>query len=289
MNRTFYWIKLKTDFFRREEIDFLLSQKNGAEYVVLYQMICLNTANSDGKLETKIGEMIVPYNAEKIARDCKYFDVDTVNIAMNLYKKLGLIYEEQEGGLKIAAFDEMVGRESKWAEKKRIYRKNQSQLLLKEDTREDTKEDIVQNTSEDIVLDTNKDIKDDIVRQEYRDKSIEYRDIDNRDILSVSVSVSEDSLKPFQQLFKDFQIEKIEDQKSILKYLKNGMSLEVIKNGLTIPFNRNATNYDFEKQKAPIENPISYGMQILANWNDFGVQDMEDVKKYNKLKGGAEI
>lgn len=275
MNRTFYWIKLKTDFFRREEIDFLLSQKNGAEYVVLYQMICLNTANSDGKLETKIGEMIVPYNAEKIARDCKYFDVDTVNIAMNLYKKLGLIYEEQEGGLKIAAFDEMVGKESKWAEKKRIYRKNQSQLLLKEDT----KEDIVQNVSV--------DIDEDIVRQEYRDKSIEYRDIDNRDILSVSVS--EDSLKTFQQLFKDFQIEKIEDQKLILKYLKNGMSLEVIKNGLTIPFNRNATNYDFEKQKAPIENPISYGMQILANWNDFGVQNMEDVKKYNKIKGGAKL
>lgn len=275
MNRTFYWIKLKTDFFRREEIDFLLSQKNGAEYVVLYQMICLNTANSDGKLETKIGEMIVPYNAEKIARDCKYFDVDTVNIAMNLYKKLGLIYEEQEGGLKIAAFDEMVGKESKWAEKKRIYRKNQSQLLLKEDT----KEDIVQNVSV--------DIDKDIVRQEYRDKSIEYRDIDNRDILSVSVS--EDSLKTFQQLFKDFQIEKIDDQKLILKYLKNGMSLEVIKNGLTLPFNRNATNYDFEKQKAPIENPISYGMQILANWNDFGVQNMEDVKKYNKIKGGAKL
>lgn len=283
MNKTFYWIKLKTDFFRREEIDFLLSRKNGAEYVVLYQMICLNTANSDGKLETKIGEMIVPYNAEKIARDCKYFDVDTVNIAMNLYKKLGLIYEEQEGGLKIAAFDEMVGKESKWAEKKRIYRKNQSQLLLKEDT----KEDIVQNINEDIVQNVSVDIDEDIVRQEYRDKSIEYRDIDNRDILSVSVS--EDSLKTFQQLFKDFQIEKIEDQKLILKYLKNGMSLEVIKNGLTIPFNRNATNYDFEKQKAPIENPISYGMQILANWNDFGVQNMEDVKKYNKIKGGAKL
>lgn len=280
MNRTFYWIKLKTDFFRREEIDFLLSQKNGAEYVVLYQMICLNTANSDGKLETKIGEMIVPYNAEKIARDCKYFDVDTVNIAMNLYKKLGLIYEEQEGGLKIAAFDEMVGRESKWAEKKRIYRKNQSQLLLKEDI----KEDIVQNTSEDIVLDTNKDIKEDIVRQEYRDKSIEYRDIDNRDILSVSVSVSDETLESF---FKDFQITETEDQQQILKYLKNGMSLEVIKNGLIIPFDRNVKNYDFEKQKAPIDNPIAYGMQILDNWNNFGVQNMNDVKRYNKSKGGV--
>lgn len=274
--KKFYWIKLKVDFFRREEIDFLLSQKNGAEYVVLYQMICLNTANSDGKLETKIGEMIVPYNAEKIARDCKYFDVDTVNIAMTLYKKLGLIYEEQEGGLKIADFDDMVGGETKWAAKKRLYRKQQNQLLTA-DNEEDKQEDNVQ------------DISEDIVRQEYRDKSIEYRDIDNRDILSVSVSVSEDSLKTFQQLFKDFQIEKIEDQKLILKYLKNGMSLEVIKNGLTIPFNRNATNYDFEKQKAPIENPISYGMQILANWNDFGVQNMEDVKKYNKIKGGAKL
>ena len=269
--KKFYWIKLKVDFFRREEIDFLLSQKNGAEYVVLYQMICLNTANSDGKLETKIGEMIVPYNAEKIARDCKYFDVDTVNIAMTLYKKLGLIYEEQEGGLKIADFDDMVGGETKWAAKKRLYRKQQNQLPTA-DIKEDKQEDI------------SEDIEEDIVRQEYRDKSIEYRDIDNRDILSVSVIVSDETLESF---FKDFQITETEDQQQILKYLKNGMSLEVIKNGLIIPFDRNAKNYDFEKQKAPIDNPIAYGMQILDNWNNFGVQNMNDVKRYNKSKGGV--
>lgn len=269
--KKFYWIKLKVDFFRREEIDFLLSQKNGAEYVVLYQMICLNTANSDGKLETKIGEMIVPYNAEKIARDCKYFDVDTVNIAMTLYKKLGLIYEEQEGGLKIADFDDMVGGETKWAAKKRLYRKQQNQLPTA-DIKEDKQEDI------------SEDISEDIVRQEYRDKSIEYRDIDNKDILSVSVSVSDETLESF---FKDFQITETEDQQQILKYLKNGMSLEVIKNGLIIPFDRNAKNYDFEKQKAPIDNPIAYGMQILDNWNNFGVQNMNDVKRYNKSKGGV--
>lgn len=269
--KKFYWIKLKVDFFRREEIDFLLSQKNGAEYVVLYQMICLNTANSDGKLETKIGEMIVPYNAEKIARDCKYFDVDTVNIAMTLYKKLGLIYEEQEGGLKIADFDDMVGGETKWAAKKRLYRKQQNQLPTA-DIKEDKQEDI------------SEDIEEDIVRQEYRDKSIEYRDIDNRDILNVSVSVSDETLESF---FKDFQITETEDQQQILKYLKNGMSLEVIKNGLIIPFDRNAKNYDFEKQKAPIDNPIAYGMQILDNWNNFGVQNMNDVKRYNKSKGGV--
>lgn len=72
-----------------------------------------------------MGEIIIPYNADKIVRDCKYFDIDTVNVAMSLYKRLGLIYEEeQDGVLKISNYEDMVGSESKWAEKKRIYREN---------------------------------------------------------------------------------------------------------------------------------------------------------------------
>ena len=89
-NNRFYWIKLKTNFFNREDIDFLLSQKNGAEYVVLYQMLCLNTANNNGRLETKMGEIIIPYNADKIVRDCKYFDMITniIDFSMiNVYKR----------------------------------------------------------------------------------------------------------------------------------------------------------------------------------------------------------
>ena len=72
-NKRYYWIKLKTDFFNQQTIDFLLSQKNGCEYIVLYQMLCLNTANNNGEMCSKIGEMIVPYNVEKIVRDTKYF------------------------------------------------------------------------------------------------------------------------------------------------------------------------------------------------------------------------
>lgn len=175
--KIYYWIKLKTDFFNRKDIDFLLSQPNGAEYVVLYQMLCLNTANNSGRLESEIGEILVPYDAKKIVRDCKYFDIDTVNIAMTLYRKLGLIYEEQDKVLKISNYDEMIGSESKWAEKKRQYRENKlKELPLKEDNQVDIEKDI----EEDIVL-NNEDIEEDIVRQEIRDKSIEYRDIDIRD------------------------------------------------------------------------------------------------------------
>ena len=47
--KKFYWIKLRTSFLDSEKIDFLLSQKNGANYVVIYQMLCLKTINSDLK------------------------------------------------------------------------------------------------------------------------------------------------------------------------------------------------------------------------------------------------
>lgn len=154
-NKRYYWIKLKTDFFNQETTDFLLSQKNGCQYIVLYQMLCLNTANTNGVMATRIGEMIVPYDVNKIVRDTKHFDFDTVTVALELFKRLGLIYEEDNQVLKIAHLEEMVGSESKWAEKKRLYREKQKELGQQED---------------------NVQLIEDNVRQENRDKSIEYRD-----------------------------------------------------------------------------------------------------------------
>lgn len=108
----YYWIKLKTDFFDQQAIDLLLSQPNGCQYVVLYQMLCLSTANNGGEMATRVGEMIVPYNVEKIVRDTKYFDHDTVVVALELFKRLGLVYEEDNGILKITDCVRMVGSES---------------------------------------------------------------------------------------------------------------------------------------------------------------------------------
>lgn len=111
-HKRYYWIKLKTDFFNQEAVDLLLSQPNGCQYVVLYQMLCLNTANNNGEMTTRVGEMIVPYNVDKIVRDTKYFDHDTVMVALELFKKLGLVYQEENGILRITDSVKMVGYES---------------------------------------------------------------------------------------------------------------------------------------------------------------------------------
>lgn len=116
----YYWIKLTDHFLTSDTVDFLLSQKNGANYVVLYQMLCLKSVNSNGLLARQIGEIIVPYDVEKIQRDCKHFDIDTVRVALELYKKLGLVYEQQDGILQITNFDRLIGSQTISAEKKQI-------------------------------------------------------------------------------------------------------------------------------------------------------------------------
>lgn len=177
-DKRFYWIKLKTDFFEQDAIDFLLSQTNGSDYIALYIKLCTMTANTNGQLATQIGEILIPYDAQKIARDTKYFSVDTVVVAMELFKKLGLIYESNDNVLQIANYENMVGSETKWAEKKRIYREKQK--LLGHSSGQEQRQ------------------KKDIVRQEYRDKSIEIRD------KSIDIDKEKDSVldKPKQTKHK---------------------------------------------------------------------------------------
>lgn len=129
-SQRYYWIKLTDRFMTSDTVDFLMEQPNGSKYVVLYQMLCLKSVNNNGELSRKIGEVIIPFNEEKIQRDTKWFDIDTIRIAMQLYKRLGLIYEQEDGVLKISDFDRLIGSQTESAEKKQIQRQNRKQTEL---------------------------------------------------------------------------------------------------------------------------------------------------------------
>ena len=118
--KVFYWLKLKTEFMTGDVVDFLMSQKDGANYVVLYEMLCIKTINTKGRLATAIGEVMIPFDVDKIQRECKWFSRDTIVVAMELYKKLGLIAEQQDGIIVISDFDGLVGNETYWARQKKL-------------------------------------------------------------------------------------------------------------------------------------------------------------------------
>lgn len=137
-NQKYWWIKLETNFFYQNAIDFLMSQKNGSQYVVLYQMLCLETANTNGRLMTEIGNIMVKYDVEKIRRTTRYFDTDTIVVALELYRKIGLVYEEEDGFLRINNHEKMIGfqtgaakrmQESRAKESKKEIGTNQEQMF----------------------------------------------------------------------------------------------------------------------------------------------------------------
>ena len=162
-NKRYYWLKLMDDFFTEQTIDFMLGQKNGCEYIVLYQMLCLKTLNSNGVMASKIGEMIVPYDVDKIVRDTKYFNRNTVIVALELYKQLGLVYEDINGCLTIDGIGDMVGSESKWAR-------------IKRGQRADKQLDNVQTEIKTLSHGQDVDNQLDNVHIEIRDKRLEIRD-----------------------------------------------------------------------------------------------------------------
>lgn len=197
-NKRFYWIKLKTDFFNRTEIDFLMSQKNGSNYIVLYQMLCLMTANNDGELTSRVGEMIIPYDVDKIVRETKYFDRDTVIIALDLYAKLGLIYQGDDDVMRIADFGDMVGSQSDSAERVQRFRERkklaQSCEQLPEVIETYEKENVTKDVTEDVteLLHCNAD---EPLHRNLRD--IEIRDKENRDKeLDFIITDSKESVSP---------------------------------------------------------------------------------------------
>lgn len=122
--KRYYWMKLKEDFMTSDTVDYFMSLPNGANYVVLYQLLCLKTINTGGRLSRQIGEIIIPYDVAKIQRDTKWFTTDTVRVAMELYKKFGLIYEDMDGVLVLADHNNLVGSETNWAQQKRNQKLN---------------------------------------------------------------------------------------------------------------------------------------------------------------------
>lgn len=120
--KVYYWIKIRDTLMTSDAVDFLMSQPDGANYVVLYQILHLMTANTEGRLSRTIGEVIIPYDIEKIQREAKWFSIDTIRVALTLFSQLGLIYRDEDGTLVMANHAEMVGRETDYAEQKRLQR-----------------------------------------------------------------------------------------------------------------------------------------------------------------------
>ena len=120
--KRYYWLKLKEDFFDEDAMSWLEEQPNGKEYCLFYLKLCLKSLKCNGTLIRQVGNMMVPYNLEKLSEITRT-NKDTVIIALHLLEQIGLVSELENGVFYMNQLENMVGSESKWAQKKRMQRK----------------------------------------------------------------------------------------------------------------------------------------------------------------------
>lgn len=163
-----YWLKLKEDFFQDDVISWIEEQDKGVYYINFYLKLCLKTINSEGILVRKVGDMLIPYDTKALSK-ITGTDVDTIIVAMELFKKTGLVEVLENGEIYLNQVKNMIGSETGWAEKKRLQRANKN---ANKDIKGDNVPALLGQCPIDIDKDKDKDIDKDInnIYNQIRDK-----------------------------------------------------------------------------------------------------------------------
>ena len=114
----FYWIKLKRDFFKRHDIHILSKMPHGNDIILFYLKLLLESTDHEGELRFSVD---VPYSVDMLAAITDT-DPEIAEQAVEILTKLKLYEDRTDGTIVLTKFNDMVGSETQWAEKKRTYR-----------------------------------------------------------------------------------------------------------------------------------------------------------------------
>jgi predicted phage replisome organizer len=126
-SKRYFWLKLKDDFFDDDAIEWLEEQPNGKEYVLFYLKLCLKSLKHDCCLIRTVGNMLIPYDAKKLGELTRTKE-DTVIVALELLKRIGLVDIQENGALFMAKVSEMIGSETNAAARMRKTREKAKEL-----------------------------------------------------------------------------------------------------------------------------------------------------------------
>ena len=172
-------MKLKEDFFDTEEMIVLEGMKDGYIYSNILLKLYLKSLKTNGRLMLRD---LIPYNAEMIANITRH-NVSSVKVALDLFKKLGLIEVLDDGAIYMKDIQNFVGSSSSEADRKRAYRHKikEEKERLENNGFEQELLDFSENLSEESGTNVRTNVHQ---RIENRDKSLDIREesIPNLDI-----------------------------------------------------------------------------------------------------------
>lgn len=121
----YYWLKLKSDFFKRTEIRVLEDMADGRETVLFYLKLLVEGIETEGEL--RINEK-VPHTAETLSVITNT-DLETARTALERLTDYGLLEIREDQTVFLPGLKEMVGGEASSTARVQKYRDKQKALL----------------------------------------------------------------------------------------------------------------------------------------------------------------
>lgn len=145
--KKYFWLRLRKDFFKRHDVRILEAMPNGKEYVLFYLVLLTESIDHEGALRFSDS---MPYSTEMLATIANT-STEIAEGAIEALINLEMVELKEDGTLKMIGIENMIGFETKWAEKKRKYRQQKDNERTQEGQSEDitrTKKDNVRQEKE---------------------------------------------------------------------------------------------------------------------------------------------
>lgn len=145
--KKYFWLRLRKDFFKRHDVRILEAMPNGKEYVLFYLKLLTESIDHEGALRFSDS---TPYSTEMLATIANT-SPEIAEGAIKALISLEMVERQEDGTLKMIGIENMIGFETKWAEKKRRYRQQKDNERTEEGQCEDitrTKKDNVRQEKE---------------------------------------------------------------------------------------------------------------------------------------------
>jgi len=126
-----FWLKMNEHFYEDDQILFLKSQKNGYEYIYLWQRLLLKSLKSSDMDQCGFLRFTekIPYSPELMSEIFK-MNIDTVRVGIELFVQLGMMEILQDGTIYIEEVQKLIGKESESKERVRLFRERKKALQV---------------------------------------------------------------------------------------------------------------------------------------------------------------
>ena len=108
--KSYYWLKLPKDFFKRHDIKYIMTLPEGERIVLFYLQLMVESIDHDGELRFSPN---IPYSAEMLA-SVTDTEVEVVKSSLKVLQDLELVNISEDGTIILEKVKNMVGYETKW-------------------------------------------------------------------------------------------------------------------------------------------------------------------------------